>query len=156
MVKKIICAALICAAVCAGIFFIQNPTVYNKDYWQDLGISGSHLYEDIVKDKGEPSEIIADSDSVTVVYDDVQFVWNYPDAKGIFDRAEVTSDTVKFGKLTLGSSREDVERAYKSRYIQEIKDLESNRLGYIDGDAWVTYTFDEDDTVEQISVTTGV
>lgn len=156
MIKKLICAALLCAAICAGVFFIQNPTVYNKDYWQDLGIKSSHLYEDIVKDKGEPNEIITVTDSTTVVYDDVQFIWDNQEAGGVFIRAEVTGDTVKFGKLSLGSTRESVERAYNSHYIQEIKDLQPDELGYIDGNAWVIYTFGENDTVEQISVTTGV
>ena len=153
-----ICAAAIIAGI-AVVWLINNPFGYHTHYWDDIGIKGSHLYADIIKEKGMPKKTIINENEnqSTAIYDDVQFVWYNTGFKGAFIRAEILSSGMSFGdkNVCVGMSRDRIEKIYDSYFIKKMKDTPINVLTYNDG-IFVTFVFDDDDTVSKIMLHTGI
>lgn len=142
-------------------FFITNPSVYNKNYWEDIGLGGSYLYADVSREFGEPIEILHISDAESIVkYDGISFVWHNSDLNGIFVCSEITSNKISFGKkkVSVGMSKQEIQRIYNRGFIKPIKDLPNSELGYIDGTdkTWIYFKFDDKDVVNKIVLTHGV
>lgn len=156
--KKVLIFLLLLVILGGMIFIVKNPFCYNRNYWDDIKIKGSHLYSDIIMQRGEPIEIKNMNNEIIVDYTDIQFVWYNTDLQGIFARVEIISDKISVGKrkLCIGSDKKEVQSAYKSVFIQEIRDLPENCLGYIDKDVYIIYSFDQYDKVEKISISHGV
>ena len=156
--KKVLISLILLVILCGIVFIVKDPFCYNHHYWDDINIKGSHLYSNIVAQRGEPTEIKNTDNKSIVEYPDISFIWNNTDLKGIFLRAEITNDTISIGrnKLHVGSDKKDVENAYKSNFIKRIKDLPEKSLGYIENDIYIIYSLDEYDKVEKISIGHGV
>ena len=151
--KKIFVCFFLFIILSGTIYIINNPFYYNSDYWKDIGIQGSHLYSDIVTNKGQPQEIKYVDNENIVRYGDLQFVWYNTDLHGAFVRAEIVDNTIFIGRknLGVGSSKTEVRNAYNSVFIKAIKDLPQNCIGYIDKGVYVIYFFDDSDNVEKIA-----
>lgn len=159
--KKIVCIQLGIILIGMIMFFITNPSVYNKNYWKDIGLGESHLYADVIREFGEPTEIVHISDVESVVrYEGVSFIWYNADLNGIFVCSEITSSKISFGKknVSVGMSKQEIQRIYNRGFIKPIKDLPNNELGYIDGtdDTWVYFKFNDKDVVNKIVLAHGV
>lgn len=156
--KKIFVFFLI-VMIFSGIIFIRNnPFCYNMDYWGDIGIKKSHLYSDIIIKKGQPQEIKHINNETIVSYGNVQFIWYNTDLHGTFIRAEIIDDSITIGEknICIGSGIAEVKDAYSSVFIQEIKDLPQNCIGYFDKGVCVIYFFDESNSVEKITLSYSI
>ena len=164
MMKKILKSILILFFIIiigiVSVCVINNPFAYHTHYWDDIGIKGSHLYNDIIREKGMPKKTLINEteNQSTAIYDDVQFVWYNTDFKGAFIRAEILSSGISFGakKVCVGMSRDRIENIYDSYFIKKMKDTPMDILTYNDGGVYVTFVFGEDDTVSKIMLHTGI
>ncbi|MBP3361303.1 MAG: hypothetical protein J6N52_10645 [Clostridia bacterium] len=156
--KKILLFLLLFICFCGIIFAVRNPLYYNLNYWEDIKLHGSHLYSNVITQKGDPQEINCINNEGIVNYADTQFIWYNTELQGIFSRVEIIKDTIFLGKkrLCIGSNKNDVEKAYRSIFIKRIHDLPQNSLGYIDNNVYIVYNFDNYDKVEKIIISHGL
>lgn len=156
--KKNLYFLLVFICLCGIICVIKNPLCYNFDYWEDIKLQGSHLYSNVIAQKGSPQEIKYIDNEAIVNYTDMRFVWYNTELQGIFSRVEIIDDTISVGrkKLSIGSNKKEVEKAYKSLFIKKIHDLPQNNLGYIDNNIYIIYDFDEYDNVQKITISHGL
>lgn len=154
-IKILLLLLILCVVLGITIFIVKNPFCYNSDYWSDVGLTGNHLYSNVINQKGTPQKITCVDNETFVVYDNMQFVWN-KDLNGIFIRVEIIDNTVLIGSknLCIGSDKNEVIKAYDSIFIKPIKDLPSNCIGYIDNKVNIIYYFDKQDKVEKITIST--
>lgn len=156
MRKKIICLIVLVVVIIILINFIYlNPFIYNNNYWTDIGIKDAHTYDYVIKQLGQPNEIISNDEFSFVCYNNLKLMYE-KELHGTFISAWVTSEKYKFGirHIGVGSSKKEVQEAY-GKNIQKITELPSDQIGYVDGDFWIFYYLDKDDMVYQIVVSNG-
>lgn len=134
--------------------------IYEWDYLGKLGFpiwSDYRWEKNVKKIFGEPFYYQEDHSGRKLVYDKFNFcngpLWGY---------IEVTDDSVKFGsqKIGIGSTREEVEKAYCGLPRIDEYNFEWNKSNYgiIDGivkRVWVEFTFDSENLVEEIVIYNG-
>jgi len=125
----------ICCVIVAIICFSKND---NKNYFEEMEIyklMNCKPKKEFVVNK----ETYRQHDGIFLVYDD----------EGTFRRAEIYSDKFKLEKgISVGSKRNDVENAFSKKKI--IKDSRENEWGFIEGDIWISFHFDENNNVDLI------
>lgn len=154
MKKNILWRSILFLFVCVISYFTYHPLVYQFDYFPALGITGRHLYTDVVKAQGQPDSVTQQDDGSWIVqYDGLQF--NFDKMDSAFRNAVITGSQYRFGlwKIGVGTSRRKIERVYQ--YITPIKDLDEDEYGIIEFDSWVTFVFDSNDNVEKIYLCYG-
>ena len=71
-----------------------------------------------------------------------------------------TTYEISFGKknVSVGMSKQEIQRIYNRGFIKPIKDLPNKELGYIDGtdDTWVYFKVNDKDVVNKIVLAHGV
>ena len=122
---------------------------YCLNYFGPIGFKPNISYEGLIAKKGIPLEIIEDEDYY-LIYDEFTYVAGSK-KNFVFKRLEITGKGIRFGKnkLGIGSTREEVENAYKR--TTRITDTEKDVFGVIDGlrsssleNPWIEYHFTED------------
>lgn len=155
--KNIVKLIIIIAGILILVLWFHRH-VYEYSYFKKLGIPDLVAYEKLLEIKGAPIREYEDQDGQLVVeYEGVAFAYT-----SCGPRADIFGDRYRFGrkKVGVGSTREEVEDAYKG--IRIISDVSSNEFGVIDGwqyefesRPWILYTFDENNVVGKISVYYG-
>ena len=87
-------------------YFTYHPLVYQFDYFPAIGITGRHLYQDVVAAHGQPSSVTQQADgSWAVLYDGLQF--NFDKLDSTIRNAVITGSQYRFGlwKIGIGTSR---------------------------------------------------
>lgn len=151
--KKKIKIAFIILILIALVYEIFHPSIYQFNYYSSVGIDNKYMYEDIVKDLGEPQMVIKVDDDWQVNYDGFNIVFETPLHSSAFRRVEITGSQYRFGwwKIGVGTSRKKIESVY--RHIKKAKDIPSDEIRIIDYNNWVLFYFDENDKVSKICIT---
>lgn len=125
----------VCVIVIAIICF---PVEKRKNYLEDMEIyklMNSKPKKEFVVNQ----ETYRQYDGICLVYDEEE----------LFRRAEIYDDSYKFEKgISVGSKRSAVENVFGKK--KKIKDPKENEWGFIEEDIWISFQFDENDTVELI------
>lgn len=153
--KRYIKPLIVIAALSVLIYYCFHPLIYEKNYYWKLGIGESHLYESVVKRKGEPLSVRQNEDEDWIVYYDGLEI-KYDVITAAFRSVTVTGSQHRFGirRIGLGTPRKKIESVY--RHIQKMKDLPDNEFGVIDGGKWVWFGFDENNNVSKITIADGL
>lgn len=152
MKKKIKIAFIILIPI-ALVYEIFHPFIYQLNYYSSVGIDNKYMYEDIVKDLGEPQRVIKVDDDRQVNYDGFNIIFETPLHSSAFRRVEITGSQYRFGwwKIGVGTSRKKIESVY--RHIKKAKDMPLDEIRIIDYNNWVLFYFDENDKVSKICIT---
>ena len=152
MKKKIKIAFIILIPI-ALVYEFFHPFIYQFNYYSSVGIDNKYMYDDIVKDLGEPQRVIKVDDDRQVNYDGFNIIFETPLHSSAFRRVEITGSQYRFGwwKIGVGTSREKIESVY--RHIKKAKDMPSDEIRIIDYNNWVLFYFDENDKVSKICIT---
>lgn len=155
--KKYVLAVIKTVAIALLIYYFFHPLVYQTNYYFKLGIGQSHIYDSIVKRKGEPLSVRQSDDKGWVVYyDGLEIIYGTNIETGMFRCVTITGSKYRFGiwRIGIGTSRKKLESVY--RHVRKLKDLPSGSFGVIDGGTWVRFSFDENNNVSQIDITDGI
>ena len=161
MVWLTIFSILIVIISSAVYYFLRHPLfLYEKNYFEKIGIKGGRNYENVIANKGEPIKKEINKSFFLAKYDGLElgFADKHPDIKdppNIMSYAKITGKQYRFGrqKIGVGSTRKKVESVYK--HIKKIIHLPDNQFGAIDGGKWVEYTFNEQNIVSEITILVG-
>lgn len=154
MIKRKTTKKLVAIVIFTIIFIVlltSCNTAYEPHYFEKFGIDRygrAYLYSDMIRDFGEPNEVITDMDGWTeAVYDDfiMSFWRNSPNSS--LTNIQIISDTYRLGRrsIGLGSTKKEVEQVYKN--VRKSPDPGWN---YLDDNIYVTFFFDENDIVNRI------
>lgn len=155
-------AGLIIFVVGIGIFSIVSFAWRNdEDYMKILGIREfSYQYFDELLPRARSEDIVElDLDMLQLKQDgyDIFFHKNDDNAKYnySFMRIEVYDPKYKFDdeKIFVGVSKDLVVDTYSS--YPEIKDLPSNRIGYIVDGMWINFELDTSNMIDKIIIYYG-
>ena len=155
--KKIIMLILtLCLLIFIVVLICLFPHKYETEYFKKIGIKEPWFYENIINSLGLPlREEIIDNRTHCVYWDKI-LIFNKNKNIGILQGVIITKDNLKFGvkKIGVGSTKQEVEKAYKG--IDKIKDLPNRQIGFIDGDIWVIFEFNNKNEVCNITLTYGL
>ncbi|MCC8014236.1 MAG: hypothetical protein LIO87_03490 [Eubacterium sp.] len=164
--KKIFGAVLLIAAVFVVITAYTNIS-NQRSYVSVLKIPDVWKLKAVKQNWDEPVDVTTEelSESYRLMkldYDGFYITVNENEYDRHGDDAVVNSfvvysDKYRFTnkKIGVGSPKEDIVDLYLGKYT-EISGLSSNECGYIIGRYWVYFDFDNNDTVEKISITDGI
>ena len=156
--KHIIFLGILSIFIICIIWLLENPTVYNSNYWNDINLPNVHMYENVIEKRGRPLNVDFSETEAILEYDDVRLVWYNNKLNGIFNRVEILSPNVMIGPkaVCIGMKKEELEKIYDSVFIKQIKDLSDNEVGYIDGGTYIIFCFDNDNVVDKIIISSSV
>ena len=135
------------------IGYAISPKYYVKDYYKIIGFPNSTTYKTIKTVYGEPQTIIPPSDDCSltrIVYNGIEFKLvtkcNSPQDSDSISAVVIYTPDISFGKkkIGVGSTREEIEKAYKR--FEPIREP----YGFIDGLTWIEFYFDENEQVNEI------
>ena len=133
--------------------YSQSNNLYESNYWEIIGFTNGHSYENVLSIYGEPSEILYENDVIAVKYDAISFLFFSEDKTifegDIFRSVRITDPKFRFGpeKIGVNSTREEVQIAYKD----VVKNIDVD-CGYHDGSIGIDFFLNEDDVVNQILI----
>ena len=169
--KKVFFIFIIAFIVIIFLIYIYPNRYYDKDYYAALGLTDHSSANELISIYGEPKNIIDVSEIYRsdtekniyyrYVYDDFSAVlMSSAKYDGTFYEPictsyfEVYSERFKFGKekLSIGSSREEVQAAYKKCKKAKQVDIgyKPNEDSFFDNHVYITYCYDKNDVVNLI------
>lgn len=145
------------------IFFSNQENIIEKDYFEKAGVS-SFFYKDIIKSKGIPLNEKDIFDPATGKQDRKEIVYigyglifmdkiSIKHQKDYFlSNIKITDTNYQIGhqKIGIGTSKSVVDQIYK--YNKKILDVD---YGFIDGDTWIQFKFDQNNNVSEIMIYYG-
>ena len=161
-------------------FFTFSFKNYSKNYFKALNLKDVIRFSEIKEIYGEPLAIIPSENLgyiFTAEYNGIELVlMRLRDGDASLSSVRIHSSEIRFGRaeIGIGSTREEIKKAYNGRLHQMAKWLERsffndgrpvlngsiiNRtdggITVIDGITWVEFHFDEDNKVFKIVITVG-
>jgi len=131
---------------------------YGVHYFVAAGVDYLTPFEELVRQHGEPKNIIFLEHAphlAVVQFDEFEVVvpyWRDSSTLGRVQSVRITGSSIRFGEyqIGVGSTREEIELAYRKMVIHESPD---GTITVIEGRTWVVIRFDENDKVERITLT---
>ena len=177
--RRILLAICAIAIVYFGIFlFFYTFKNYVRNYYAAINLPRTRSFSTIVEKYGEPISIVLLRESgspFAAQYNGIELIFSKSrdGSNASFDAVNISSSDYRFGrrKIGIGSTRDEVLSAYNGRLHSMAKWLEhvifndgrpiingllsdhaEGSFTIIDGIYWITFRFDEDDIVNQISI----
>lgn len=158
--RKIIIVITVLIALSFIIALLFYFGVYRVSYLDKLGLLNKS-YNEINETIGKPLDVnVKEEDGISYTESKCEYFtivfWN--DKNGLPNeivRVIIDNDKIRFGlfNVRIGMRRNVLEFIYL--LAPKIKDLTPNRYGIILRGEWIYFTFNEDDQISQIVITSG-
>ena len=149
--RLIIIVSVIILLAFLYMMYVKLP--YERQYFEKLGVNKyRYLYSEMVIDFGEPNDVIVQKDrgnTTRAEYNDFVMSFWTDSQDSYLTNIRIISDKYRFGwrSIGIGSTKEEVERAYK-----RIKKSPDPICAYVDGGIFIEFFFDENDLVKEMMI----
>ena len=160
MIKKlrwILLVAFTLVIVFVAIYIYNGRYVWN--YFAAIGVRVNMTMEQLETRLGEPNDVYLRNFVVVAQYDGVQFLFTTlrSGATGGMFGIEIIGSEIRLGRqrIGVGSTKEEILRAYENRRdtgVGVVDNSDGKVLRARDGNAWLHFYLDENDSVERITI----
>lgn len=153
--KKIGFVLVVLFVFLAAFYLLWHPFLYDRLYFDELGLRGGRRYQDVIRTMGTPLNVELYENRYYVYYDGLVFVYDNLE-RGTVESVRITGEQHRFGywHIGVGTPRRKVESVY--RHIKKILDLDEKEFGAIEGETWIWFEFNESNFVSKITLSNGL
>jgi len=161
MMKKlrwILLITLVSLIAFVVVYIYNGHYVWN--YFSAVGVRSGMTREQLERRLGEPNDVYFRGFVALAQYNGINFLFNSTQsgtALGTMFGIEITGSEIRLGRrrIGVGSTREEILRAYENRrntWTGIVDGSDGRVLRARDGNAWLHFHLDENDTVERITM----